>query len=283
MSNPDRPVNQPEFADIKSISPNLITSDYLNLMWLDFSDFEWKKVASIWWWFWILEIDLAKKWNVNVEVIDPIYWSSELRERKRKETHEWLKQSYERRHEKNNILQESLERLEKELIKIRAQLSQVFDNDRLNTQQCYELYDNLSIKEQELQEKLEETQKLKERRDQLFSNKPILIQWLEERNSKIPGNIKLNPSYWENIEGIETGSKDIIFINHILHCFPNKLKQFLEQADKILSENGKIYIVDYYDYLENLQNYFKTNWTYKIDWWTICWSLKKWEYKEINF
>lgn len=282
MKNINRPENQPEFADIKSISPNLITQDYLWLMWLDFPDFEWKKVASIWWWFWIMEMDLAKKWN-DVEVIDPIYWSPELRERKRKETHEWLKQSYERRHEKNNILQESLERLEKELIKIRAQLSQVFDNDRLNTQQCYELYDNLTIKEQELQKKLKETKELKERRDQLFNNKPILIQWLEEWNSDIPNHIKLNPSYWENIEGIEHGSKDIIFINHILHCFPNKLKVFLEQADKILKEDGKIYIVDYYDYIDNLQNYFKKNWTYKSIWWTFCGSLKKWEYENIEY
>lgn len=67
-----------EFADIKNISPNLSTQDYLELMWLTFSDFEWKNVASIWWWFWILEMDLAETWNTIVETIDPIYWDKDI-------------------------------------------------------------------------------------------------------------------------------------------------------------------------------------------------------------
>lgn len=274
----NQPQIEPEFADVKNISPNLITQDYLNLMWLNISDLEWKSIASIWWWFWILEMDLAKKWN-NVEVIDPIYWDLALRQRKRNETYDRLKWAYEKKYFWENTISDTQYQIQK----IQQAISQVFDNEQLNTQQCYQMYDELKIKEQELQEKLNNAKKTQKRRERLFNNKVYLIQNLEDRSKELPQNITLNPSYWENIQNIEVDSKDIIFINHILHCFPNKIKQFLEQADKILSENGKIYIVDYYNYLENLQNYFKTNWTYKIDWWTICWSLKKWEYKEINF
>ena len=62
-----------ESANIGSINPNLITQDFLNLMWMNISDFEWKKVASIWGWFWILEMDLAKTWKTNVEIVDPLF------------------------------------------------------------------------------------------------------------------------------------------------------------------------------------------------------------------
>ena len=282
MRNINQPGIEPEFADIKSISPNLITQDYLNLMWLNISDLEWKSIASIGWWFWILEMDLAKKWN-NVEVIDPIYWDPILRQRKRNETYDRLKWAYERKHEKNDFLEKTVEDIKYKIQKIQQELLHIFDNDHLNTQEQYNIYDELKIKKQKLQEQLTSTKETQKRRERLFNNKVYLIQNLEDRSKELPQNITLNPSYWENIQNIETDSKDIIFINHILHCFPNKLKQFLEQADKILKDDWKIYIVDYYDYIENLQNYFKINWSYKLDWWTFCWSLKKWEYKEINF
>ena len=40
MSDVNKPGNNPELTDIKCISPNLASDDYLQLMHLDFSDFE---------------------------------------------------------------------------------------------------------------------------------------------------------------------------------------------------------------------------------------------------
>ena len=59
--------------DIAPIRPDYISNDYLQLMWLNISDFDWKKVTSIWGWFWILEIELAKTWKTIVEIVDPIF------------------------------------------------------------------------------------------------------------------------------------------------------------------------------------------------------------------
>ena len=71
----------------------------------------------------------------------------------------------------------------------------IFDNDHLNTQKQYNIYDELKIKEQKLQEQLTSTKETQKRRERLFNNKVYLIQNLEDRSKELPQNITLNPSY----------------------------------------------------------------------------------------
>jgi hypothetical protein len=113
----------------------------------------------------------------------------------------------------------------------------------------------------------------------LYHNKEDLLKNLDEWHSTIPITLKINESFWEDIKWIEKWSKDFVFINHLLCHFKGKISAFLDQSDQILKEWGTIFIVDYWNELFELQEYFKRNGTYKSVWWTFCWSLKKWEYK----
>ena len=263
MNNINKPNFSPEFIDTKNISPNLDSDDYLKLMNLNFSDFEWKKVASIWWWFWILEMDLATRWT-EVEIIDPIYSNEKLIQKKWQETYDWVYQSYinSLRH-KNSFLENWIDDMKK-------RIWQLLKDGKNNS---YEL----SKIEEELAEKLQ----LKERKDKLLKNKLLIKQNMERWKEKKSNNLKLNPSSWENIKGIESNSKDFVFINHILNYLPDKISTFLKQADKILKDWWTIFIVDYTDEVPNLQKFFKKHWTYNILWWTFCGSLKKWEFKNL--
>ena len=262
MYDINKPENNPEFADTKCISPNLASDDYLQLMHLDFSDFEWKKVASIWWWFGILEMDLAKRWT-DVEIIDPIYSSTELRQKKLDETYDWVKKSYmEATWHRTGVLEKWIENLKKEI-------ALLLEDENPNIEKLYE-------KQQELEEK--ESQK--KRKDKLLHNKLLLMKNLEDRHHEKPNNLILNPSNWEDIHGIDESSKDYVLINHLLHYFPDKINIFLQQADKILKDWWNIFIVEYIDELPELQEFFMKNWTYNVIWWTFCGSLKKWEFKD---
>lgn len=257
----DQPETHEDFPKVKCISPNLASDDFLELMQLDFSDFEWKKVASIWWWFGILEMDLANLW-IDVEIIDPIHSNEELRGGKRQETYDWICTSYTKalKH-KDGILEGWIAELKKDI-------EVILDYERrINLQDLHD-------KQQELEEKEE----LKKRKDKLLHNKLLLKQNLEKRNNnEKPNKLTLNPSSGENIEGIEPNSKDFVFINHILNYFPDKIDIFLGQANKILKDWWTIFIVDYADWLLELQKFFREIWTYNVLWWTFCGSIKKWE------
>lgn len=252
-----RDINNPsvwESANIGSINPNLTTQDFLNLMWMDISDFKWKKVASIWGWFWILEMDLAKTWKTNVEIVDPLFSDPS-------ETKKVVKDTYKR-----------FSKLQQESMASYEYFNSWIKNDLFNDL-------NNSTPEKEIFEK----------RDHIRVNLWFWHSafWLDDENFKLPNTLKLNPSYWENIQWIEPNSQDFIFINHLLYSFPYKLNKFLSQADKILKPWWTIFIVDYNNSLPQLQEYFKKNWTYKSekDWWeywTFCGKLKKGEWKDIE-
>lgn len=273
MSNINEPEIYPELINIKNISPNLASDDFLKLMQLDFPDFEWKKVASIWW-FGILEMDLAKQW-VEVEMIDPIYSSNELQEKKWQETYDWLVKISSRKDERSEALDKMITKLRTQINDINQEIAILFDNETSNLQEYYDKYDQL----QHLLEDLKQKEFLQERRDVLYKNKSILKDNLLERKKDLPENLILNPSRWDDIHNISEWSKDYIFINHVLNYFPDEINIFLEQADKILKDWWTIYIVDYVDKLSELQDFFRKNWTYNILWWTFCGSLKKWEFK----
>lgn len=218
------------------IRPDYTTKDYLELIWLDISDFEGKNVVSIWWWFWMLEMYLATNWT-NVQIVDPIYKNKE---------------------EIQNKLEEHL-RTFKYIAEIRKQY---IEQTKQKLTKCLS----------DTQEQIEHLIK--------FYNKYI--------NNDLPHTLKLNSSSWEDIKWIESNSQDYIFINNVLFHCPEKINNFLSEADKILKPWGTIFIIDYKDYLEDIQKYFKDNKTYNaIDknsrrFWAFCWSIKKWEYKQVE-
>ena len=275
MSDINKPGNNPELTDIKCISPNLASDDYLKLMHLDFSDFEWKKVASIWWWFGILEMDLATMWT-DVEIIDPIYSNEESIQEAWLKTYIWFKNNCDRRSKDNGVIENAIIDVKQKIGKMEKEIADLFNWRNSDKWKFDELYNNLDIGWWTLKW-LEErkNEKLK-----LFKNKEILLKNLSKWENERPENLVLNSSYWQEIHDIPESSKDYVFINHTLSYFPNEINKFLEQADKILKNWWSIFIVDYCDTLPELQDFFRKNWTYNILWWTFCGSLKKWEFKD---
>jgi len=277
MNDIDKPENNPEFTDIKCISPNLASDDYLQLMHLDFSDFEWKKVASIWWWFGILEMDLARQWT-EVEIIDPVYKNEESIQEAWQKTYIWFKENCDRRSEDNGIIENRIIEVKQEIEKMERKIADLFNWSNSDKWKFDELYNNLDHKWWTLKW-------LKERKDgkaKLFKNKEILLRNLNRWKAEKPDTLIFNPSSWQEIRDIPESSKDYVFINHTLSYFPNEIDRFLEQADKILKDWWTIFIVDYVDKLSELQDFFRKNWTYNILWWTFCGSLKKWEFKNFG-
>lgn len=270
-----------EFADIKNISPNLSTQDYLELMWLTFSDFEWKNVTSIWWWFWILEMDLAETWNTIVEMIDPIYWDKDIVSEKRKDTYERIKQKYSRQKGCSDTLNWIIDELKKSKQQKEKEIFDLLNEKHTNQTDCLKQYDYLEKQIQQITKDILDKENLKNIRQKYYENRKRLIQNLEKWKNTIPMTMIINPSYWEDIQWIELWTKDYVFINHVLNSFSHKIKKILEQADKILKNDWKIFITDYWNELQNLQEYFQNNWTLKRLWWTFCWYFKKWEYKKL--
>ncbi len=229
---------QNNHGPIASIRPDYITKDYLELILLDISDFEGKNVVSIWWWFWMLEMDLAKNWT-NVQIVDPIY---------------------------NNKKSIILKKIKEQIIGLRE-----IENKRSHTI-------TLST-QQNIVECLSNIQGQRVHLNDFHDN---------YKYNKLPMTLTLNPSSWEDIKWIESDSQDYIFINNVLFHCPEKINNFLSEADKILKPWGTIFIIDYKDDLKDLQKYFINNGTHKTindnsrRYWAFCWSIKKWEYKQVE-
>lgn len=275
-----------DFIDIKNISLNLSTQDYFRLMWLTFSDFEWKNIASIWWWFWMLEMDLVETGNTMVEVIDPLFSDLDTINKNRNKTYWWIKDGYERQKEINPV-KDILQKLYEEKKRVEEKISGLLDGN-FDISELYELEDELNGINFEIEDKKNKQENIQK----YIENKIKIILNLEKWNSMLNscnekqnfGKLKLNSSYWENIKWVEKWTKDYVFINHILYKFnedPEKIEKFLEQADKILRDDWKIFIVDYMWDLPEFEKYFQKKWTYKKFSWEICGFLSKWEYKEL--
>lgn len=253
--------NKWEFVNIQNVSPNLNSEDFLSLMDLSFSDFYWKKIASIGAWFWILEMDIAKVWKTEVEVVDPIYNTDETRNKSWEKTYARISKKQKMAKPKNNYLEESIENLNNILL----------TPDEFDSRTEQQIINDLLWKES-----------LRKRRELLYQNKQKILENLLNRKNQRPNNLKINWSFWEDIKWIEYWSKDYIFINHLLYKFQKKIIKFLQQADNLLKDDWKIYIIDYVWEIDFLEKYFKQNWTYKSIWWEFWWALKKWEYLNLN-
>ena len=79
------------YVNVKSISPNRITENFLDFMNLSLEDLKGEKITSIGWWFWIFEMDAAKVW-AKVIVVDPMFADMEWIDAKLQENIDWMQE-----------------------------------------------------------------------------------------------------------------------------------------------------------------------------------------------
>ena len=79
------------YVDVKSISPNRITENFLDFMNLKLEDCKGKNITSIGWGFWIFEMDMAKEW-AKVVAVDPMFANQEWIEAKLQENMDWMQE-----------------------------------------------------------------------------------------------------------------------------------------------------------------------------------------------
>ena len=79
------------YGDVKSISPNWITENFLDFMDLKLEDCKWKNITSIGWWFGIFEMDMAKNW-AKVVVVDPMFANQDWINGKLQENIDWMEE-----------------------------------------------------------------------------------------------------------------------------------------------------------------------------------------------
>lgn len=217
--------------DTKNINPNLITGDFLNFMLMGnlYSEnkncFENKNVTSIGWWFWILEMDMAKS-GANVTIVDPMFIDLDV---------------------VNLKLSENIDRLEK-LVKILSEsTSQIMKTF---------LYDWCKFwtlgKEDE--KNLSDNELLLRKTYLLLTH---LRNWKENQRKYW---VVLNPSSGDNIEWVDENSQDFVIIWHTLWHVYNKSSwnvwDFLRESLKLVKPWWKIYIIDYVWKMKELEEMF---------------------------
>jgi len=250
--------NYPEwYVDVKNLSPNWVSKNFLDFMDLKLEDCKGKNITSIGWWFGIFEMDAAKAW-ANVIVVDPLFSDDSWIDWKIQENVDWLNDKMGKNH--HTIVNEFRNNILKALSECED------DNERL------ELEDRLSrCGEREL-----ELDEYASRREELLKH---LKEWKKNQHLLV-----LNHSSGDNIHWIDIGSQDMVVIWHTLSHIHNKsdwsIKKFLEEWLKILKDDGKLWIIDYiWDNQEfenilintNNKEYYKEN-----KWSFVCCFDKKW-------
>ena len=247
------------YVDVKNLSPNWVTKNFLDFMNLKVEDLKGRNVASIWWWLGIFEIDVAKAW-AKVTAIDPLYLDDEWIDKKFKENIDWL--------------DEKLSKWSKRMIDvIKNNIMKALDECKDDSQRV-ELEERLYW----YKERKSELDEYARRREELLAH---LKNW---KNNQKKFWLILNPSSWDNIVWIDDGSQDMVIIWHTLSHIYNKwlwnIDEFLREWLRILKDDGKLWIIDYTwenknfeDALENtdLKKYFKVN-----KWSFVCCFDKKW-------
>ena len=252
--------NYPEwYVDVKSISPNWITENFLDFMELKLEDCKGKNITSIGWGFWIFEMDMAKNW-ANVTIVDPVFADKQWIDLKLKENMDWMKEKSRWKNEGK------FEKMKSEIIDVLAE----------------------SKDEKEIAEAQENLQRYNERQaeiEEYLRRRKILMEHLKNwKENQVKYWLILNSSSWDDIKWVDVNSQDIVLIAHTLSHIYNKsdcdIVNFLSEASKILKSDWKFYIIDYIrdipeveKILEKtkLKNYYKVN-----KWSFVCCFDKEW-------
>lgn len=247
------------YVDVKSISPNWITDNFLDFMDLNAEKLKGKNITSIGWWFWIFEMDMAKNW-ANVTIVDPMFANKQWIDVKLKENMDWMKEKSRWKNEGK------FEKMKLEIIDVLAE----------------------SKDEKEIAEAQENLQRYNERQaeiEEYLRRRKILMEHLKNwKENQIKYWLILNSSSWEDIKWVDKNSQDVVLIAHTLSHIYNKsdwdIVNFLSEASKILKSDWKFYIIDYIrdvpdveKVLEetNLKKYYKVN-----KWSFVCCFDKEW-------
>lgn len=247
------------YVNVKSISPNRITENFLDFMNLSLEDLKGEKITSIGWWFWIFEMDAAKVWAKVIEV-DPMFADMEWIDSKLKENVDWM---YGKSRWKN---EGKFEKMKSDIAKI---LSESEDERELF----------------EAQERLQRYNECQAEIEEYLYRRKILLNHLKNRKeNQIKYWLILNSSSWDDIKWIDKNSQDVVLIAHTLSHIYNKshwdIVKFLSEASKILKLEWKLYVIDYlWDIPDlekildktNLKEYYKEN-----KWSFVCCFDKKW-------
>lgn len=247
------------YVDVKNISPNRVTENFLDFMGLRLEDLKDKSITSIGWWFWIFEMDMAKEWS-NVIIVDPMFANVGWIDWKLQKNIDWIwskmKWNFETR----------LEWRKKELIDVILR-----SNDEAEVSEAEKTLQWCNDRQSDMKEYM--------RRRKILLNH--LNNWKE---NQIKYWLVLNPSSWDNIKWIEKNTQDIVIIGHTLWHIYNKsfwdIREFLKEALKLLKSWWKLYIIDYVWYINELERTLeKTDKKiyYKVNKWSfVCCFDKKW-------
>ena len=246
------------YVDVKSLSPNWVTENFLNFMDLSLEDCKEKNITSIWWWFWIFEMDAARAW-ATVTAVDPIFSDKESIELKLKENKKWLDDKT--KWDFVNWVETTKNNIASLLLECDDAEEKYVMKDRLAWYQA---------RQTEINEYLR-------RRKILLKH---LDSWEEEQ---VKNGLILNPSSWDYIEWIGTGSQDIVVIWHTLshiHKGWSKINGFLEEALRILKNGWRVWIIDYVWDNKEFEEILKESETKKyyreVKWSFVCCFDRDW-------
>ncbi len=247
------------YVDVKSISPNWITDNFLDFMDLNAEKLKGKNITSIGWWFWIFEMDMAKNW-ANVTIVDPMFVDKQWIDVKLKENMDWMKEKSRWKNEGK------FEKMKSEIIDVLAE----------------------SKDEKEIAEAQENLQRYNERQTEIeeyIRRRKILLKHLRNwKENQIKYWLILNSSSWDDIKWIDKNSQDFVVIAHTLSHIYNKsdwdIIKFLSEASKILKSEWKLYVIDYLWDIPDLEKILKNTKLkeyYKENRWSFaCCFDKKW-------
>jgi len=247
------------YVDVKSICPNWGTSNFLDFMELDLEDCKWKNIASIGWWFWIFEMDMAKEW-AKVIIVDPMFANQEWIDAKLKENIDWMRGK-------------SRWKLGGKLWKIKEKLMEILSKGKNEKEKA------------EAKERLDWYNERQVEAEEYIRRRKIMLSHLENwKENQEKYWLIINPSSWDNIKWIDKNSQDIVVIAHTLSHIYNKsdwdIVEFLKEALKLLKSEWKLYVIDYlWDIpdLEKILEKTKLKEYYKENKWSFaCCFDKKW-------
>ena len=247
------------YVDVKSISPNWVTDNFLDFMNLKLEDCKWKNITSVGWGFGIFEMDAAKEW-ANVTIVDPMFADQNSLDSKLQENIHWLNKKT--NWESSNLVE-----------RLRAEVAETLSSSRY-PDKYEEVLDRLRRYDER---KSEIDEYIKRRREQIEH----LKTW---KGNQEKCWLILNPSSWDDIIWIEANSQDFVVIAHTLSHIYSKsswdIIDFFRQWYKILKADWKLWIIDYVWDIKNLEKMLKKTDSkeyYKVNKWSfVCCFDKKW-------
>ncbi len=246
------------YVNVKNISPNWITDNFLDFMDLKLENLKDKNITSIWWGFWIFEIDMAKEWS-KVSIVDPMFADEEWIDWKLNENINWLGKIRWK-------FEDRIEWMKKEILKVIAQSED--EKEKLEAKETLQWYND---RQSDMRE--------------YVRRRKILLEHLNNwKENQVKYWVVLNPSSWDDIKWIEENSQDIVVIWHTLwHIYGKSfwdISEFLKEGFKLLKSGWKIYIIDYVWDISGLERMLeKTNNKiyYRINKWSfVCCFDKEW-------